>query len=261
MQYLYRTVRRAWLLIAIACGTARAATPAPFRFATDTFAFPNVTVWEYGPGPEGALVWRPRLPRADFTMRCGTMVRAARQFRVHAQFDATRPPVDDGAYAAIVIEVLSRDARRTEPSPNPVVVPGYADLRAFSAAHEGLLKAAIGAQWPGYLQRGNWRMIFPFTLRHQERTAGRLRAAVAAGETPIVHVVRFPRIAINHFALLYDVEAGPDSLRFAMYDPNDAAQPLVLEWDAAAREFTYPRTPYFLGGPVRVYEVYDGALY
>jgi hypothetical protein len=232
----------------------------PFRFPADAFAFRNDTVWAYATEPgTGRVRWWKREPRPAWSLRCGTMVRVARQFHRHARFDATLPPAAPDDYRRLVRTVLDRDPRG--PAGEAVVIPGFADLRAFSAAHEGLLKRAMAGPWQTYLQRGNWRMIFPFTERHQAREAARLAAEVRTDRAPIVHVLRYPSLLINHLVLLYAVESTPDEVRFVAYDPNDEAAPVVLTWDRATRQFSYAATRYFPGGPVRVYEVYDGLLY
>ena len=235
---------------------------APFAFPADTLAYANDTVWEWGPDPRtGEEGWFRVEPRSPFVLRCGIMARAARQFWVHALFDPNRPVVDEARYRELVREVMARDARRKTPAPTPVVIPGYRDLRAFSGAHEGLLKETIGGPWRSYMQRGNWRMIFPFSMRNQQRMAEQLAASVARHEPPLVHVLRFPEQSMNHKLLIYDVERTPTELRFASYDVNDTENPLVLRYDRAARSFYYPRAPYFQGGPVQVYEIYDGLLF
>jgi hypothetical protein len=233
-----------------------------FDFGRDTFAFANETVWEYQVDPvTGATRWTKRDPVPPFSLRCGNMARAARQFRLHARFVPDAPRLDTAGYAALVRTVLARDARSRAPSPDPVVVPGYANLRALSADHPGVLQEALGGSWQSYVQRGNWRMIFPFSEHHQRATAARLAEAAEAGALPIVHVLRYPELTVNHMLLLYAAERSAAGTRFLAYDPNDAAQPLVLAWDAGAGQFDYPRTIYFGGGPVKVYEVYDGLLY
>lgn len=253
------------LVLASLSSCALRTTPGPpqpaFRFSSDTFAFANETVWEYWPNAlTKELRWRKREPRPPFSLRCNSVVRAARLFHVQARFDPTRPAVDTGVYRELIAAVLRRDPRRKTPSPDPVIIPGYADLRAFSRDHAPLLKALLDRPALS-LQRGHWRMIFPFGARGQRALAERLAAAVARGEAPVVHVLRYPDLTLNHFVLVYAVEETPGELRFDAYDPNDADQPLRLTWDRGARTFVYARTLYFPGGPIRAYEVYDGLLY
>lgn len=233
---------------------------APFAFPDDAFAFANVTVWEYDVDPaSGGITWRPRQPPPDFSLRCGTMARLARQFWASARFDPSAPLADAATYERLVGEIIDSDPRR--PAATPTVIPGYPNLNAFSAAHRELLVRAMAGPWQSYLQRGNWRMIFPFTQTHQRAEAGRLLAELARGWPPVVHVLRYPFTTINHLVLVYDVVETPAEIRFAAYDPNDSEKTIALTWDRAARLFTYSTTPYFPGGPVKAYEVYDGLLY
>jgi hypothetical protein len=249
-------------LIATACHGTRPlpAVPRPFAFETDTFAFANQTVWEYHVDPvRGGSWWYERDPRPPFSLRCGTMARAARQFWERARFDPAAPPADEAAYARLARAVLDTDPR--DPSGPPIVIPGFASLRALSAAHPDLFRAALAGPWQSYMQRGNWRMIFPFRPGEQRREAERIAARLRAGATVVVHVLRYPELTLNHLVLAYGVEETPTVLRFLVYDPNDAERPVVLTWERAARTFAFEHTPYFPGGPVLAYEVYDGLFY
>jgi hypothetical protein len=259
--------RRGWLAAVLAvlaaCGGRASAVPpsvSVLRFPEDVFAFANETVWEYhADDGTGAHGWTKRHPRPPFSLRCGPMVRAVRQFFTNARFDPTAPRADVATYERLVRAVMASDPRRDRPE--RIVIPGYPDLRSFSAAHAALIQQHISGAWTSQLQRGNWRMIFPFSRRHQAATMEQLRDRLAAGRPPIVHVLRFPNITLNHMVLVYAVEETPAEVRFRAYDPNDADHPLVLAYDRVARVFSYPRTRYFPGGPVRVYEIYDGLLY
>ena len=253
------------IVLALGLGCAMRKGPSdpgspPFRFPADTFAFANETIWEYDIDAVTRHVsWRRREPEPPFALRCGTMVRAARQFHFAARFDPAAPVTDPSTYVQLVREVLGSNPRR--PTGTRVVIPGYADLRSFSAAHEGLLETALAGPWQSYLQRGNWRMIFPFSPRHQRRLAQQLLTSLGRDWPPIVHVLRYPQLTINHLVLVFDAEETPVEIRFRAYDPNEAAEPLALTYDRAARRFSYAPTRYFPGGPVKVYEVYDGLLY
>jgi hypothetical protein len=230
------------------------------RFPEDVFAFPNETVWEYHvDAATGRDWWYERNPRPPFSLRCGPMARAVRQFYANARFDPSAPRADPVTYERLLRAVMASDPRRDRAA--RIVIPGYADLRSFSADHTALIEANISGAWTSQLQRGNWRMIFPFTRRHQAETATRLRERLAAGQPPIVHVLRFPNITLNHMIVVYAAEETPAEIRFLAYDPNDAEHPVVLAYDRGARRFSYPQTPYFPGGPVRAFEIYDGLLY
>ncbi|HWP66746.1 MAG TPA: hypothetical protein VNO26_12610 [Candidatus Limnocylindria bacterium] len=258
-----RRLRQPIAVALVAVALAGAGAPhaaAALRFPEDVFAFANETVWEYHTdAASGRQWWTRRDPRPPFSLRCGPMARAVRQFYVRARFEPAAPPLDEAGYERLVRAVMASDPRR--PRATRIVIPGYPDLRSFSAAHGELIRRTLSGAWSSQLQRGNWRMIFPFSRGHQAATMRRLVRKLAAGEAPIVHVLRFPAITLNHMIVVYAAEESPAEVRFFAYDPNDAAQPIVLAYDRVARRFSYPRTPYFPGGPVRLYEIYDGWLY
>jgi hypothetical protein len=81
------------------------------------------------------------------------------------------------------------------------------------------------------------------------------------GHPPIVHIVNFPRITINHSVVIFDVESGPTEIRFDAYDPNDNEQPGLLVFDRATATFRFSSTDYFAGGTVKAYEIYDGLFF
>ena len=189
------------------------------------------------------------------------MTRATRQFLYAARFAPDAPPVSEAEYRARVRTVLESDPRREGPSAPPVTIPGYSDLRSFSRAFEGILKHETAGVAAAYLQRGNWRMIFPFAPRQQRATARELVDDLARGHPPIVHLVNFPSIDINHSLLVFEAEETPLEIRFLAYDPNDASQPVQLVFDRATATFQLGRTEYFAGGPVKVYEIYDGFFF
>jgi hypothetical protein len=251
------------LLLVLGCAVhTRPVDPrgAPFRFPADTFSFANETIWVYDVVPEtGEVSWRERDPRPPFALRCGSMARAARQFYSSARFDSSAPAADPATYTALVRAVFATDPRR--PRGEGIMIPGYADLRSFSADHEHMLRTEIAGPWLSYLQRGNWRMIFPFTANNQKQVAERLLASLAEGWPPIAHVLRYPWLTVNHQMLVFAAEETPSEIRFRTYDPNEAAHDVVLTYDRAAHIFYLAVTPYFPGGPVKVYETYHGLLY
>ena len=250
------------VLVAAACGVrARpGSTGRMFRFPADGFAFANETLWEYTiDDATGQSSWHTRDPPPAFALRCGSIARAARQFYGAARFDPAAPAADAATYERLVRAVLRTDPRR--PPPTPIVIPGYPDLRTFSAAHDVVVRGALPGARSSYLQRGNWRMIFPFGGRQQEAVAHELLDDLARGWPPVVHVLRFPRLTINHLVLVFAAEETPTRVRFQAYDPNDAERPVVLTFDRTSRTFSYARTRYFPGGVVSAYEVYDGVLY
>ena len=196
-----------------------------------------------------------------FGQRCASMARAARQFFHAAEFVPDAPPLSDAEYRERIARVMASDPRRERPARTRVVIPGHTDLRAFSRVQERALKEALGGSWKSYLQRGNWRMIFPFSPAHQRNTAGNLVASLEAGHPPIVHLVQFPNVTVNHSVLVISAEESPTEIVFRTYDSNVADGVRVLRYDRVERHFTFPTTTYFAGGRVDVYEIYDGWLF
>jgi hypothetical protein len=247
------------------CSTLRDSTAdpsRPFEFHQDTFAYTNETVWEYVLDQEtGRMHSQRRRSAPSYSHHCFAVARAARQFWQHARFEPREPPVERADYQRLVRQVRARNPRVKAPPAERVVIPGYPNLREFSRAHEPLLKKETGGPWESYFQRGNWRMVFPFSRRHQERMAAQLTAALEEGRPAIVHLVRFPSLAVNHALLLYEAETRGGKVLFSAYDPNDSSRPITLEFDSSGRRFFLAESAYFPGGRVDVYEVYRGVWY
>jgi hypothetical protein len=254
------------LLLALLFGCAevhfaQTAFERPFRFEEDSFAFANELVWSYAYDTEGTWRATGRARDASYTHRCFVLARSARQFFQHARFDPSRPAPGEEELRRLVHRVVRTSPRLRLPEDERVVIPGFASLRELSLAHEALLKDELGGAFWSYNQRGNWRMVMPFGRGHQEDTAARLISAIAQRRPPIVHLVRFPRIAINHAMLLYAYTETEDAIRFAAYDPNAPDAPATLTYERATRTFTLPHNSYFRGGRVDVYEIYHRPWY
>ncbi len=228
-----------------------------FDFARDTFAFANETVWRYGVDPASGKQTTARKDQVpDYTLHCFVLARSAKQFFLHARFDPSQPPADDSAYQRLIRSVVSRSTREFSPEDGKVVIPGYPHLRAFSEDREALLKAECGGAWQSYLQRGNWRMIFPLTRRQQARQARNLLRGIASGRLAVVHIVRFPQLTINHALVVYGATESENGIEFHAYDPNIPERAMKLEFERESRTFLLPATHYFAGGRVDVYEIY-----
>ena len=233
-----------------------------FDFQRDTYSFTNQNYWKYDFSPTSSAATRTRSEtNVDYHQRCTIMSRTARQFFYNARFDPALPPVGIAELRDLVRGVLARSPRAESPSPEPVLIPGFRDLRDLSSEHEALLKDELSGRWLGYFQRGNWRMIFPFSPGSQRKTVIELASDLARGHLPIVHIVNFPRIDINHTVLVIGFEVTSLQIRFSVYDPNSSEGPRSLVFDRSTSVFSYDRTDYFPGGSVRVYEVYDGAFF
>lgn len=247
------------LLLAGCASPSPDAPSRPFRFPADTLSFTNGTRWAYRLDPAtGAQEHVRRADPPPYTLHCFPMARLAKEFFLHARFDPEGPVPDDAALRRAVREVVSRGPRGPGAGGAPVVVTGYADLWALSAARGEVLRAEAGGVWASYLQRGNWRMVLPFTRRQREREAVRVAGEIRSGRVAVLHLVTFPSLRLNHAVLAFGVRTVADGLEFEAYDPNRPGIPLVIRYREGAAEFRMPPTDYFVGGPVKAYEVYRG---
>jgi len=255
------------LLAFLICGCAErprnaSAFSRPFIFQEDSFSYENGLTWVYHVDPvSGKMKHRRREPPPAYARHCFVMARSARQFHQHARFEPGRPQADEQTYRRAIRDVVSRSLRHEGHEGEKIVIPGYANLFAFSQAQERLLKEECGGAWQSYFQRGHWRMVFPFSRRHQEKMAVQLSAALRRNRPPIVHVVRFPSQTINHAMVLFDARETEDEIEFAAYDPNSAGEPARLVYARHERTFHFARNAYFKGGRVDVYEVYHRLNY
>ena len=233
-----------------------------FTFDQDTFAFANELIWEYQFDPAtGIPSTRRNCPAPTYAHRCFVMARAARQFFYHARFEPRMPEADPSAYVRLIRRVVRLSPRTPSPEERRIVIPGYDCLRSFSRAHEPLLKAHCGGAWQSYCLRSHWRMVFPISRRHQVRMARQLANAFETKPDPIVHLVRFPQLTINHGITLFSLADSGGRMCFSAYDPNTPARPAELTFDRSERTFFLPRNHYWAGGRVDVIEVYRGWIY
>lgn len=250
------------ILAIAACASPPPSEPGPpFVFPDETFSFANELVSAYERGDDGRLHMVKRKVPTDYQQNCVAMSRAVRLIHAHARFDPGLPVADEALYRERFERVMSRDPRNKRPVADRIVIPGYPNLYAFSQDYEELLKEVVDDRWGAYFQRGNWRMILPFTRDQQRGMAEQLVVAVRRGEPPVVHLVRFPAIDINHVVLVYGAQETPESIFFDFYDPNYPNVPRRMRYDRARRTFEYPESDFFAGGPVRAYEIYDGLFY
>jgi hypothetical protein len=223
----------------------------------DAFVFPNELVWEYHFDQEtGSTRFARREPRPRYAHHCFVLVRAARQFFYHARFDPAAEPADDLTYRRLIRAVLARHPRRPSRPEQRVVIPGYAGLRDLSAAREPVVKAACGGAWRSYVQHSHWRMFVPVSREHQHRTAGELLEATEDHNAPLVHLLRWPSLAINHGLVVFEGARTQAGARFLAYDPNDPERPARLTYDRERRAFSLPANRYWRGGELNVFEIF-----
>jgi hypothetical protein len=228
-----------------------------FDFERDTFAFPNELVWEYhfdtATGQTRAV---RRRPAPGYALHCFVLIRTARQFFYHARFDPSAERVDDLAYRRLIRAVLAGPPRRPSSPERRVVIPGYAGLRDLSAALEPVVKAGCGGAWRSYVQHSHWRMFVPVSREHQHRTAGELLEATEDHGAPLVHLLRWPSLAINHGMVVYEGARTATGAEFLAYDPNDPDRPARLIYDGPRRTFSLPANRYWRGGELNVFEIF-----
>src|SRR5438094_6867355 len=255
-----KSVRACWLGAFAAVAFARADGAATeFCFDRDTFAFANQTVFEYHEGH--ASLRKPSATRQDaYNRHCFVMCRTAAQFKKFARFEPRSNPLDDASLATRV-RAVTRQAAWMEPLPENqrIVFPGYEDLKEMSKAHRELVQLNIGHGWPSYFRISNARMMFQDGAGYQERTHARLNAALAREQLFCGFLTTFPRFTINHSILVYKRKSfspNPGIERYLVYVPNHPESPRELTWSPHTRSFSYQKDWDFIGGYVRVYQVY-----
>lgn len=228
-----------------------------FAFERDTFCFPNELVWEYRfDSVTGAVSTFRRQPPPAYAHRCFVLVRSARQFFYHAHFRPEQPRADRVVCRQLIRQVISRSPLPPGTAGPRITIPGFNGLREFSREYESLLKSECGGAWQSYCLRSHWRMVFPFSRRHQEAMARQLVVSLEKNQVAIVHLVRFPQLTINHGILLIGADQRHDSFRFSAYDPNLPGQPVILTYQFSDRTFYFPPNPYWKGGRLDVVEIY-----
>jgi hypothetical protein len=255
-------MRHCWwitLLLLIGCASPqpRAHSERRFIFGQDSFAYANELVWHYEfDDVHGKMTHVPQEPKPDYTHHCFVVARAARQFFDNVRFDPAADRLDTNSYRRLVRKVMAQSPRHPLPADQQLIIPGYSNLFEFSRAHEALLKSECGGAWQSYFQRGHWRMVLPLTTAHQQQMARQLASEIQSGQPPLVHVVCFPSLRINHALLLFDCTESANGYDFSVYDPNEPERPTTLTFDRATGRFSMPRNGYFVGGRVDIYEIF-----
>jgi hypothetical protein len=257
---LHRTARSRCLpvlfILLSGCATVRLPqvnAPRPFQFPQDTFAFANETVFAY---ENGRRVVDQRAGGERYSRRCFVMAAAAVQFWKHARFEPDTPPLARCELAESV-RALTRRAAWTPLSDESerIVFPGYASLRELSE-HEGkILRANLGPGWTTYFHVRKNVMVFPMSNAEQARIRNEIDAWLARGYPLVLWLYNFPSLNINHAVVAY-AKRGDD--RYSVYDPNFTEAPRTLRYNARAKMFSYEKTFYFVGGPIKVRSMYLG---
>jgi hypothetical protein len=249
-----RAIQICSLLVAVTSAAA-----ADFRFARETFSFPNAMVWEY---KNGVRVGNSR-GHDHYTRRCFIMSRAAQQFHKFARFEPRGAPLDDKELAHRIRLVAHREPWLA-PLPNNqrIVFPGYANVREISRKREKVFKENLGLGWPTYARLGNARMFLDHSVKSQVKTQADLEAALKRGEMFVAYLSDFPWLHINHSVLVYakkPARRGSKIDRYVCYDPNHPERPRELKWSSSQSLFNFEKDQEFIGGYTRVYQVYGKA--
>jgi hypothetical protein len=245
------------------CATQHSPTPAGrrFDFSQDTFHYRNDLVWQYGFDEKGQWKSSKKDPKPDYTHHCFVVARAAKQFFYHAKFDPGLPRTDRKNYRELITRVISKSPRKVSQAEEKLVIPGYKNLRDFSQSEEPLLKQECGGAWQSYVQRGHWRMMFPFSRKNQAGISEKIVSKLKNRNPVILHVVQFPALTINHAVVAYDFRHSETETIFNIYDPNQPEAPIEIRFSKKEKTFLFPQTNYFYGGPVDVYPVYESMFY
>jgi hypothetical protein len=198
-----------------------------------------------------------------FANYCLVIARAASQFYRFARFAPDRPPASPEEYERLVRAVLSRPPWAPPAAEaGRAVIPGYADLHGFSAAHEGVIKTALGSNVLSMVHWRTWRVGVDFPPEHQERLAREMIDEVDAGRPVPLMITNFPHEdLLNHSVLVYDRRPAQQGTDFLAYDPNDPGSPLTLYYDDTARAFWVGPLTYSPPGRVRAFRVYTSPLF
>ncbi len=232
-----------------------------FDFATDTFCVLQRIGLGIQYDEQGKWTSRRRDPRPAYSQHCFVVSRSACQFFENAEFKPELPKADEATYRRLIREVVSTGLRKPVDPKDKIVLPGYPDLHSFSTDYATLLHAECGGAWRCYFQRGNWRVVFPFSRHQQARVADQLQDELKQRRAVVAHLVRFPSLSINHAVLIFEARSGPDQIEFVTYDPNDPSAPTTITYNRRDHTFYLPYNSYFEGGRVDVYSIYDRLLY
>lgn len=250
-----RIVVLALALVTVACAHARSDVPAAgrpaaatvpaFSFADDTFAFANAI--------------RARHPDADdlYANYCFVLARSLRQFHQFARFDSAAPRVDAREYARRVRAVVSHAPWQASlPAAERVVIPGFASLRAFSAAEEAAVKTGVGPRFWTFVHWTNWRVTLPLPDGHQAAVLDEVLDELAAGRLVQLLVTNWPKPELNHTVVAYGYRGVSDGVELTVWDPNDPAGPGAVLFDARRERFVAGRVYATRVGPIRVFRMY-----
>jgi hypothetical protein len=154
--------------------------------------------------------------------------------------------------------VVSRAAWRPPlPREARVVIPGYPNLRAFSAAEEPAVKAGLGGRFLTWVHWTNWRVTYdPLPPGHQGEVLHEIRDELAAGRLVQLLVTNWPKPELNHTVVAYGYRRQPAGIDLAVWDPNDPAAPGTVTFHGGEQRFWATRVYDTEQGTIRVFRMY-----
>ena len=217
-----------------------------FSFEADTFAFPN-QIRARNPGVPGL-----------YANYCFVLARGVRQFHQFARFDPAAPRVERAEYERLVRAVVSRAPwRGPVPPDDRVVIPGYPNLRAFSAAEEAAVKAGLGGPFWTWVHWTNWRVTFEgLPPGHQGEVLHQVRDELAAGRLVQLLVTNWPKRELNHTVVAFGYRRQETGVDLEIWDPNDPGEPGTVTFDGAQQRFWATRVYDTEPGTIRVFRMY-----
>ena len=241
------------LLLTAACATTPfepvppSAGPASFEFGPDTLAFRN----EIG-------ARHPEEIEPDvYAHHCFVLARGLRQFFHFARFDPAGPRLRHEEYVARVKAIAARPPWEAPlPPEQRIVIPGYAHLRAFSAAEESAVKEGLGGPLLTWLNWTNWRVTVAVDRRHQAGVAAEVARELGQGRLVQLLVTNWPIPELNHTVIAYRVEDHADRLDFTIWDPNETETPGIITFDRVAQQFWASNVYATRPGVIRVFRMY-----
>ena len=201
---------------------------------------------------------RPKGTEPDYSRYCFVMTRAAMQFHKFAEFRPDLPKASDSKYREL-IEQLSRIPVWSSGPSSKIIIPGYKDLYSFSLEHRQVLQKNLGKWWPPYWRLGNWRIVFPEPRSSQQHIAFWLKNELDAGSVRAIYMTRFKWL--NHCLIAYSYRTTPDGdLVFNVYDVNQPAKVVHLQYHASDRSFYLDKTWYYSDRLVSILKLYVSPL-
>ena len=223
-----------------------------FNWQKDTLCFPNDTFYTKGSDETEPVKIQPNGYPPIYMHRCFVLARTVIEFHKFVRFDPTLPKLSEDQYEALIRRICRIPTWWPAFSQkDALVVPGYRNLREFSAARQVAFQKNIGWWLITYFRIGNWRMIFTEFPSMRSVAARKITERIDRGELQAVYLSVFPRM--NHCVVIYDYSRLPNGdIVFWNYDPNYHNAVSALEWDAKDRDFLEQKRWFFPGGHVKL---------